>query len=188
MAAAAAALLAIALVLACGDSEEEVAPDPSVTPAASGTRPAVVTLAPTMGPGTPVPVPSDWKTYTNAELGFSVAYPQDLEVTEPPEGPGGERDVEFKSKEYGFAVAASPAGTEAYTFDQFADEQCPRGKREVLLGGYPAITCEYQTPVKDLAGTAVVAQHNAWFYVISAAYWPDETQLAAMFQSFRFMD
>jgi hypothetical protein len=184
-------------VVACDDPEEDLAP--AVTPTSSGSTAPVVTAPPTSPAATtPVPVPSDWMTYSNAELGFSVAYPPDLEVFELPHQigptplpPGGldEFDVEFKSAKYGFAVSVFVAGTDYYTIDQFADKfYCARDMRDDQVSGYPAVTCEFNTMVEGVSGSAVVAEHGGRFYAITAAYWPDETQLAAMFDSFRFVD
>jgi hypothetical protein len=49
-----------------------VTPSPTATPAPAATAPA----------GTPVPVPGDWKEYTDPELGFTIFAPDGLERTE----------------------------------------------------------------------------------------------------------
>jgi hypothetical protein len=93
MAAAAAALLALTLVLACGDSEEEFAPDPSVTPVASGTAPPVTTASPTATPTPALPpetaTPSPWPVtkYVDPIDAFTFEYPSDWYISGPPLDP-----------------------------------------------------------------------------------------------------
>ena len=105
----AAALLAATalLAVACADDEEQLpdetlpsetasrtAPTSDATPSPAATTPAATV--------TPAPVPSDWKTYTDAELGFSLKYPPDLtakDLTTPGNTSGlSERVIDIRSE------------------------------------------------------------------------------------------
>ena len=58
-------------------------PSPTATPAPAATTPAATTAPAARAPaGTTASVPSDWKEYTDPELGFTIPIPDGLERTE----------------------------------------------------------------------------------------------------------
>jgi hypothetical protein len=193
-AAAAAALLAVAVVLACGDSEEEVTQDPSLTPAASSTAPPVTTLSPTAAPTTPVPVPSDWKTYSDSVRAISLKYPPDLVLRDitpgGPQGEFGEQVLELRSPDKpGRAVVFSvfqlnPTG---WSLDQFADEfVCTRDKREGMVEGRRALFCTKEV-VTDRPESAVVIEYAGQFFAVTASVEVDATEFSALVQGFSIL-
>jgi hypothetical protein len=162
-------------VAACGDADEEVAPDPSLTPAASSTTPPVTTPSPTAASTTPVPVPSDWKTYSDQISGIRFRYPPDLVATElaggEPQGEMGERVIDFRSPDKaGRAISLSvfEDNPSNFTLDQFADEAyCTWEMWEGSLLGVRALICEHAS-IADQTLSVVVGEYGGRFFVVQA--------------------
>lgn len=63
--------------------------------------PTIATIIPQTGTLIPTTATSNWKTYTNNKLKFSIKYPSEFKtVTENPIGPSGDTDINFNMDNY----------------------------------------------------------------------------------------
>ncbi|HET9476985.1 MAG TPA: hypothetical protein VFP63_05820 [Dehalococcoidia bacterium] len=185
-AAAAAALLLVVLVLACGDAEEEIAPDtPSPTSDAStSATPAPTTTAPTSTPS----LPEDWATYSNSSAGFTFRYPSAwFAVAE-----GGVYSWDVSSTQ---TVRRPPDGITVQVLSGPIDqaEQRPSDATDTNLAGLAA--WEYaRTEGPDLSGDiarvhVIATDLNGTRFFLVGAFGPaniDESTFAMIASSFEF--
>lgn len=152
-----------AIVIASPGGEEEVAvqnpqttspgpPTATTSPATSPTAVATPSSAATAEPS-PDAVPSDWETYTDAALGFSLRYPPDLvfrDLTSPsqPSSPS-RRHLQFRSpndQRRSFTIGIIETD-KTVSLDEWVQEftAClPETIRDGLVDGERAIFCTSQ--------------------------------------------
>ena len=188
----AAALLAAAALLtaACGDDEEQV-PDetlPSETTSRTAATsdatpsPAAATPAATV---TPAPVPSDWKTYTDSDLSFSLRYPPDLvfkDLTAP--GDTTQRYLQFRSdsdasRSFTIAIVAD---TEDLPLEDWVEEftAClPDTLKSGTVSGSQSISCVSMP--EEIAESAVAFEHSGWVVFMTSIM--SESELARVVET-----
>jgi hypothetical protein len=147
-------------------SETAAEPTPGEdTPSPSPTTP--------VASGTPVPLPGDWKEYTDSLI--SLRYPPDLTFTDlsgpmPKQGLG-ERILEFKSStqpDRSMAISIAPK-PEGYTLDEWVEggTAClPETVRAGELAGERAIYCTNQP--ENLLESAITFEHQGLIYFITS--------------------
>jgi len=177
----AATALLFLLAVACGGDDEEVAPQPTATPLGSGITTPIVTPTPTPTLGTPAPVPSGWKQYTDPVLGFSLSYPGDLAVTEKaPSDSGGsrERDLEFRIPEEPprlVLVLAMVENSRGLTLDQWVLEYAaclPETIEEGTVAAKNARLCTSEPA--EVPEAAVAFEHNGTMFLIRSLMPPSD--------------
>ena len=203
---AAALLAAITLLAAaCGDDEAQVPDDSLPTATTSQTAatsdaspsPAATTPAATV---TPAPVPSDWKSYTDAERGFSFKYPERLSASEPTtegseSGSAGLRSLWVNDADdplNGFAVWVYENGrgqtTGGLTIEEWARDfiACYDGSLKTSrLDGEEAIVCSQPNTIGP-PGFAAIAEHAGRIYVIETGGHLSEADFKSIVESFRY--
>ena len=159
-------------------------PGAEPTPRDGTPSPAATTSA-----GTPVPVPSDWKEYTDSELGFTVSYPSDLiakDVTGPTPGTGWvQRVIEFRSAEdnsRAFIIGVY-SNAEALTAGEWMQEYSaclPETVRQGSVAGQTAVFC---TSVPLYPEMAVAFDYQGRMFYIAAVI--DESEFESVLSSLR---
>ena len=156
-------------------SETAAEPTPGEdTPSPSPTTP--------VASGTPVPLPGDWKEYTDSLI--SLRYPPDLTFTDlsgpmPKQGLG-ERILEFKSstepdRSMAIFIAPKPDG---YTLDEWVEgaTAClPDTVRVGELSGERAIYCTNQP--ENLLESAMILEHQDLIFFITSILPTSEFEL-----------
>ena len=181
-AAAAAPLLALGIALnSCGESEEDVAPQPTATASPAPTDPA--SPAPLRATATTAPVPSGWTSYTDPLLGFSLQYPSDLAVTDKgsSSSTGDERDLEFRSAGDPprlVLVVAMVENNRGLTLDQWVLEYAaclPETVEQNTLAGKNALFCT--SAPAEVPEAAVAFEHKGMMFLIRSLMPPAEFDL-----------
>jgi hypothetical protein len=175
------AVAATALVLSCGETEEdppdgaELSLTPEVTtaatPAASPEPAPTLAAEPAPAPG---PIPSDWKEYRDEGLGFSLRYPPDLEFgyVTGPSPVGGQLALQFSSpdnnvRSFSIAIVHRPEGITLREFVHGAGGCLPETIEESVVGGVRAILCTVQ--YSELAQAPAVAfEHSGMVLFITS--------------------
>ena len=149
-------------------SETAAEPTPGEdTPSPSPTTP--------VASGTPVPLPGDWKEYTDSLI--SLRYPPDLTFTDlsgpmPKQGLG-ERSLWFESStepDRGMVVFITPK-PEGYTLEEWVDGAAaclPDTIRAGELAGELAIYCTSQPESGNLFESAITFEHQGLIYFITS--------------------
>ena len=161
--------------------------DPAAEPTPGDDTPSPAATAPA---GTPVPVPGDWKEYTDPELGFTVDYPSDLiakDLTGPAPGTGWtQRVVEFRAAEdrsRAFAIAVY-SNAQALTAGEWLQEYSGCLPETVHQGSVAGQTAVFCTSVpKDIPEMAVAFAYQGRIFYITALI--DESEFESVLSSLR---
>ena len=169
------AVLVLLAAVACGDEGEDLPEDVELSPtlpSTPGTETSVPAISASASPvetKAPVPIPSDWKDYENADRGFSISHPPDLVAkdinNDSPQGEMGVRLLEFESPEdarRGFAVETYEDNPYGWTLEEFANElYCLDDVQDSLLDGSQAILCRKATAFSEPVPVVVAENGGA---------------------------
>jgi len=135
-----------AALTACGDAEEDVAPQPTgtVTTGPETSSPATPTVV-----SSPAAIPADWATHTDPVLGFSLRYPSDLiprDLTGPSTVTGVESAFEFRSpieslRGFTFQVSSNAEGVTPIAWLRDHAACLPGTFIDGTVAGQPAVFC-----------------------------------------------
>ena len=160
--------------------------EPAAQPTPGDDTPSPAATTP-IASGTPAPVPSDWKDYTDSALGFSLRYPPDL-IAKDSTGPGPQdgwvqRVIEFRSAEdnsRAFIIGVY-SNAEALTAGEWLQEYSaclPETVRQGSVAGQTAVFC---TSVPLYPEMAVAFEHQGRMFYIAAVI--DENEFESVLSS-----
>jgi hypothetical protein len=187
LAVAGVALLGIAggvVYIAVPSSEEEVlqevqtaTPTPSGVPASTATPTSLSTLTPgPTGTAPPSPTPSsEWLTYVDAQLGFSLRYPPDLVLTDltgpSPVAGLNERVFQFRSpsqptRSFSISISSNPTGLTPEQWLLGKAACLPKTMAQGSVDGQAAASCTSRP--EEIPEAAMAFEHMAKIVFITS--------------------
>ncbi len=181
------------LGFACGDSGDDKPQSVSSTaPAASVAATPSASASPT-AIATPAPVPSGWTTYTDPQLGFSVAYPPDLVFKEVigPTPLGGQLAIEFRSasdpeRGFGVTIIDNPAGASLEKWTAEFSGCLTDTIQSATVAGWVSLTCTAEVLEGSPEWAAIVPYEDKMLRIVAGKAKFTDSEFAAMIASFRF--
>jgi hypothetical protein len=179
------AVAATALVLSCGETEEDLPDGAELSLTPEVTTAATPAASPEPTPG---PIPSDWKEYRDEGLGFSLRYPPDLEFRDltGPIPMRGQRGLDFRSPaDPGRAISISIVDhPEGQAIEDWAHEFiCTRdNQREGTAGGLRAIFCQREG-IEGRPSSALITDYRGKILLLGASFDISSTEFGWVVES-----